>query len=307
MSAPVQSSHDRAVLVRIRSALPDLTPTERRIAARFLDDPAATAGLSVAELATRCSTSTASVLRFGRRLGYERYRDLRLDVTHDATRETIQIAGLPPVSGDIDRDDSLADIVAKISLAETLSITDTVTALDVGVLADAVRAVSAARRIDVFGVGANMLVGLDLQQKLTRIGRTALWRPDSDAAWTSAATLGPDCVAIAISHSGRTRDTIEFLTIAREGGATTLAITNHGKSPLAARADLVLTTAARDTAFRSGALGSRIAQLLVAECLFIGVAQASYDSTIELLRRTYAAVHRARQERSKVHRDDSGA
>lgn len=284
----------RAVLVRMRALRPDLTPVENRIAEQFLAAPAETAAMSIAELATRCATSTASVVRFSRRVGYEKYRDLRLDVTRAATRETIEAVGLATVSGDIDRDDTLADIVAKVSLAETLSLSDTVSALDLEALGAAVDAIVAARRVDVFGVGASAVVGLDLQAKLTRIGRTALEWSDSHAAWTSAATLGPGCVAIAISHSGATADTIDFLGIAGSAGATTVAITNHGSSPLAQKADHVLTTAARETSFRSGALGSRIAQLMVVDCLFIGVAQAAYDESMDALRRTYVAVHRAR-------------
>ncbi len=286
----------RTVLVRMRALLPELTPAEQRLAAQFLGDPAGSAALSVADLAVRCETSTASVVRFSRRLGYDRYRDLRLDVAREAARETLETGGAPAVSGDIDRDDSLADIVAKVSLAETLSISDTVSALDVDALAVAVAAVARARRVEVFGVGASAVVGLDLQRKLVRIGRTALAWSDSHAAWTSGATLDRDCVAIAISHSGATADTIEFLAIARASGATTVAITNHGGSALAGEADLVLTTAARETSFRSGALGSRIAQLMVVDCLFIGVAQASYDSSMDALRRTYTAVHRARPQ-----------
>lgn len=282
------------VLVRMRALRPELTPVENRIAGQFLAAPTATAAMSIAELAGRCDTSTASVVRFSRRLGYERYRDLRLDVTRAVTRETMETDGLTTVTGDIDRGDSLADIVAKVSFAETLSISDTVSALDVGALAGAVAAVTHARRVDVFGVGASAVVGLDLQRKLVRIGRTALEWSDSQAAWTSAATLGRGCVAIAISHSGATADTIQFLGIAQASGATTVAITNHGASPLAQRADLVLTTAARETSFRSGALGSRIAQLMVVDCLFIGVAQATYDASMEALRRTYVAVHQAR-------------
>lgn len=296
MSSTPAAVAGRAVLVRMRALLPGLTPVERRLAAQFLAEPAATAALSIAELAARCDTSTASVVRFSRRLGYDHYRDLRLDVTREATRETLETAGLPAVSGDIDRGDSIADIVAKVSLAETLSISDTVSALDVAALAAAVRAVSSARRVDVFGVGASAVVGLDLQQKLVRIGRTALEWSDSHAAWTSAATLDGECVAIAISHSGTTRDTVEFLAIARTSGATTVAITAHDTAALAEKADLVLTTAARETSFRSGALGSRIAQLMVVDCLFIGVAQASYDASMEALRRTYVAVHRARPQ-----------
>lgn len=52
------------------------------------------------------------------------------------------------------------------------------------------------------------------------------------------------------------------------------------KSPLAEMADLVLTTtAAGETTFRSGAMSSRLAQLIVVDCLFVAVAQRSYAET----------------------------
>ncbi|AQZ60943.1 Sialic acid utilization regulator, RpiR family [[Actinomadura] parvosata subsp. kistnae] len=286
------------LLIRIRAAMPALRPSERRIAETFAGDPAAAANLSIAELAGRCGTSTTSVVRFYQRMGYAHFKDFRIDLTRAVAREELAASSLPEVSGDIDRNDSLAGIVSKVAMNETLSIADTARMLDVEALGEAVARLLAARRIDTFGVGASALVGLDLQQKLSRIGRTAINWHDSHSAWTSAATLGPGCVAVAVSHSGATVDTVEFLAIARKTGAGTVAITNFRDSPLARAADVTLTTAARETEFRSGALGSRIAQLMVVDCLFTGVAQASYEESMQALRNTYAVVHDRRVKRT---------
>lgn len=288
----------RTVLVRVRAALPSLRPSEKRIAEEILANPTEAANASIAQLASRCSTSTTSVVRFYKRIGYEHYQDLRMDLTREATRENLAHTNLSATSSDVDRDDSISDIIDKVALNETLSIADTAKTLDPKHLTRAVQLAETARRIDVFGVGASSFVGLDLQQKLSRIGRTALNWPDAHSAWTSAATLDSECTAIAVSHSGATVDTVEFLAIAKDAGARTVAITNYSDSPLARTADVVLTTAARETLFRSGALGSRIAQLMVVDCLFIGIAQASYDESMQALRNTYAAVHRGVQEKS---------
>ncbi|GAA2850685.1 MurR/RpiR family transcriptional regulator [Nonomuraea rubra] len=285
------------LLIRIRAAMPALRPSERRIAELFVGDPGAAANLSIAELAARCETSTTSVVRFYQRMGYAHYKHFRIDLTRAVAREELAAASLPEVSGDIDRNDSLEGIVSKVAMNETLSIADTARMLDMEALGEAVARLLAARRIDTFGVGASALVGLDLQQKLSRIGRTAINWHDSHSAWTSAATLDSGCVAVAVSHSGATVDTVEFLAIARKAGAATVAITNFRESPLAGAADVTLTTAARETRFRSGALGSRIAQLMVVDCLFTGVAQASYDASMEALRNTYAVVHDRRVKR----------
>ena len=51
-------------------------------------------------------------------------------------------------------------------------------------------------------------------------------------------------LAVALSQSGRTAEIVETLGWAADCGATTVAITNDGDSPLAAGADLALVTAA---------------------------------------------------------------
>ncbi|MDP9027195.1 MAG: MurR/RpiR family transcriptional regulator [Actinomycetota bacterium] len=280
----------RLLLVRIRAQEPSLRPSEARIAKLFLADPASAAGLSIAEVADRCRTSTTSVVRFCKRIGYGSYRDLRIDLTREATRESIGAESGIVDTKDIDRNDRLDEVVAKIALNETLSIADTARALDLPSLEKAVATLLAARRIDVFGVGASSVVRLDLQQKLTRIGLTTLGWDDAHSAWTSASVLDSECVAIAISHSGATTDTLAYVKLARKVGATTIVITNFADSPVALAADIVLTTAARENSFRSGALGSRIAQLMVVDCLFTGVAQASYDRSMASLNRTYSAI-----------------
>ena len=66
-------------------------------------------------------------------------------------------------------------------------------------------------RIDIYGIGASALVGHDLHQKLHRIGRISFVWSDAHLALTSAAVLGRDDVAIGISHTGTTIDTIDAL------------------------------------------------------------------------------------------------
>jgi DNA-binding MurR/RpiR family transcriptional regulator len=280
------------VLAEVRSHLPELRPSERRIADALLADPESFATRSVAEIAELATTSTTTVVRFTRRIGYDRFKDFRHDLTEQNLRERLALAEAHAPASDISPTDGMEDIVAKIAANESLSIADTAETLDVTALERAVDVIAGATRVDLYGVGASAIVALDLQRKLTRIGRVALEWPESHAAWTAAAVLTPGAVAVAISHSGATTDTIEFLRLAGEAGATTIAITNHQQSELARGADIVLRTTARETAFRSGALGSRIAQLMVADCLFIGVAQADYESSLTALRKTYAAVSR---------------
>jgi DNA-binding MurR/RpiR family transcriptional regulator len=181
-------------------------------------------------------------------------------------------------------------VVGKIAFADARAVEETAEQLDIAELRHVVDVMAAAPRVDVYGVGASAFVALDLQQKLHRIGRVSFAWSDTHIMLTSAAVLRPGDVAVGISHTGATADTIEALHQAHERGATTIAITNFPRSPITEIADHVLTTAARETTFRSGATASRIAQLTVIDCVFIGVAQRHRDSALTTLASTYSAV-----------------
>lgn len=278
---------DADLLVRIRGAVPGLQPAEQRVAAAVLDDPAAASRLSINALATGAGTSTATVMRFCRAVGVDGYPRLRLALAAAAAREDAQD---PPSGGDLDVGDSLAAVVAKIVYNEARALEETGAHLAIDVLRRCVDAVAGARRIDIVGVGASGFVGQDLHQKLHRIGLMAFVWTDAHAALTAAALLGPADVAVGISHSGTTADVVEPLRLAAARGATTVALTNFAGSPITRDADHVLTTAVREMPLRSGATASRIAQLAVVDCLFVGVAQLSYDAATDALTSTYDAV-----------------
>jgi DNA-binding MurR/RpiR family transcriptional regulator len=282
------------ILVRVRGALPRLRPAERRVAEAVLADPAAMAELSISALARQCSTSETTVMRLCRSLGVDRYGELRLAMARAASREEARHGSDIQFSADISPTDSLADVVRKIGFTDARAIEDTTSTLDLDALSAAAEALNGARRVDIYGIGASGFVGQDLHQKLHRIGKFASAWLDPHAALTSAALLTDQDVALGISHTGTTIDTVEPLRLAAERGATTIAITNFASSPITAYANLVLLTAARETTFRSGATASRIAQLAVVDCLFVAVAQQSYDITMRALDDTYAAVHQRR-------------
>jgi len=292
---PAAEDSAAGTLAHIRAAMPSLAPSERRVADAVLADPAQASELSINALAERADTSVATVMRFCRAVGVANYPQLRLALAAAAAREQVLGGEIPAPGTDISETDTLDEIVGKIIYNEVRALEDSRAGLDVEVLGRAVDAVAGARRIDIFGVGASAFVGQDLHQKLHRIGHMAFIWTDRHAALTATALVGPGDVALAISHSGETEDTVEPLQAAAERGATTIALTNVPSSTLARSADLVLTTCARETPFRSGATVSRIAQLAVIDCLFVGVAQRSFDAATAALHKTYGAVqHRGR-------------
>ncbi|MEU1626850.1 MurR/RpiR family transcriptional regulator [Streptomyces sp. NPDC020096] len=278
-----------SLTAKVRTLSPTMTRSMQRVAEAVAADPAACAKLTVTALAQRTGTSEATVVRTARVLGYPGYRDLRLALAAFAAQ---QQAGAPAaVTADIAVDDPLADVVAKLARDEQQTLADTAAGLDVSQLEAAVAALTAARRIDVYGIGASALVGQDLVQKLLRIGLIAHAHSDPHLAVTNAVQLRQGDVALAITHSGNTVDVIEPLRTAFDHGATTVAITGRPDGAVAKYADHILTTAvSRESELRPAAMSSRTSQLLVVDCLFIGVAQRTYERAAPALSASYEAL-----------------
>ena len=288
---------DVRILITIRSLLPNLAPVERRVAQAVLDDPQGVAWRSISELARECGTSATSVVRFCRAIGLRGYPELRLALAGAVAHD--DAAAVAAAASDIDPEDDASVITKKIAYADARAVTDTASGLDIATLVQVTDVLATAGRIEIYGVGASGYVALDLQMKLQRIGRPAFAWPDPHMAISSASLRGPGDVAIGLSHTGTTVDTVDALREAGSHGATTVAVTNFPWSPITEGADFVLLTAARETAFRSGAMTSRIAQLTVVDCLFVTLAQQDLPGTQEALERTFSAAQAKRVRRTR--------
>lgn len=287
--APSAPPAPAALAAKVRTLGPSMTRSMHRVAEAVAGDPAGCAALTVTGLAELTGTSEATVVRTARMLGYPGYRDLRLALAGLAAQQ--QSGAAPAVTADIAVDDSLQDVIAKLAQEERQCLADTAAGLDTTQLEASVAALSGARRIDVYGIGASNLVAQDLVQKLLRIGLMAHAHADPHLAVTNAVQLRTGDVAVAITHSGRTVDVIEPLRTAFEHGATTVAITGRPDGEVSQYADHILTTStARESELRPAAMSSRTSQLLVVDCLFIGVAQRTYETAAPALSASYEAL-----------------
>lgn len=281
----------------IQSQVESYPPSMQRIASIILERPQVVLELTISEIARLCHTSETSIVRFARTLGFSGYAPMRLQMAADLAAETAQFGSEAAYGSDIGPTDTLSDMVSKISSSELFGIQETAANLDIDSLQRVIDQIVAARKVVLFGVAASNAGAQDLTHKLLRIGHIALSFEDAHDAVVSAALLDPGDVAIGFSHSGRTRETVELLRVAHKRGASTIAVTNAGGSPITEHAEITLRTAVRETTFRSGAMASRIAQLTLVDYIFVGVARASYDRSVEALKKTHESIRVLRDDR----------
>lgn len=276
---------------RLLETLPSAGPSVRRLVEAMLADPAGVSQLTVTELGARTGTSEAAAVRAARALGYPGYPGLRLALAAAGAAPTAQ-----PLSGiaadDIADTTALPQVLELLLAVESEALAATARAVDLGALGALADAIAAAPGVDGYGTGASGLVVGDLEQKLSRIGVRARARTEAHAALTSAVLLDAGDVAVGVSHSGRTRTVVDAVRAAAERGAVTAAVTSDRSSPLAGAADHVLVVAARETAYRAGAMASRTSALLVVDALYVAVVQRLGDRARAALDRTRRAVAR---------------
>jgi DNA-binding MurR/RpiR family transcriptional regulator len=279
-----------AVLARTRAMLPNLPTALQRVGEQVLSAPAGVARSTILETAERSGTSPATVTRFCRALGLPGYADLRLAMAEETGRSSSVAGWEIDIGREINPTDPLDRVASLVATAEIRAIQETVAQLDLGAVDHAAEAIDKAGRVDLYGVGGSTLVAGKMQLNLHRIGvPTWVWG-DVHSGLTSSVLLKPGDVAIGISHSGATQETLEMLSVAASSGATTVALTNVPDSPLVEVADIVLTTATHETTFRPAPMASRLPQIIVLDLVYVAVAQRRHEQTIAALRITADAV-----------------
>ncbi len=261
----------------------------RKVAEVILGTPGEAARLTIVDLAERSGTSTATITRFCRALGFAGYAELRVAIATETGR-VAQQTWQTDIGQEILPDDGLERVVSVVSGNDIRLIQETGEQLDLAVVAKVAQAIAGAGRVLLFGVSSSAAVASEMEYRLQRM-RVPTWsRSDAHSALTDAALLGHGDVAIGISHSGRTREAIEVLAEAGSHGAITVAVTSHPRSPLAEVAELVLTTASRETTFRADGFAAIHSQLLVLDVVYVSVAQKTYERTKQAFDVTVRAV-----------------
>jgi RpiR family carbohydrate utilization transcriptional regulator len=250
------------LLNRLRTRAPQLPRAQQQVIQVLLQDPRQALSWSVDTLAAKAGVSMPTIGRMARTFGFEGVREFKIALAQDLPRQD-------PVHRSVTLDDDGPEIVQKVLSGAAASIQALQQQLQVPVLEEAARMLASAERIDCYSVGVtSAFMASDLQGRLFRLGRVAHAFHDAHLQLTSAASLGPQGVAVAISHVGRMPFVLEAVGFARSRGAKIIAITQPD-TPLAALADVVIGVRVPPDAIMRVGTEAYIAHLLVIELLMI--------------------------------------
>lgn len=260
------------LLTQLRSSRDNLSPVQRRVAQYVLDNPGATIYHSVTELAEATRSSEGSVIRFCQDLGFSGFQEFKLSLAVEldpAGRPARLVGGglAGTASEAVEGAEDDENLMVHLATGASTAMLETADLYDPGAFGAVAQRLAEAARVDVYGVGASGVVAQYFAYKLLRLGLTVQAYTDLHLGSMSASNLAAGAVAIGISSSGSTLDTLQALKAAKEAGAFTVAVTNRLKSPLAKVAHRSLFASPPESPLTGGDVFAKIGQLLVLEAL----------------------------------------
>lgn len=143
---------------RLRECYSELSPQEQRVASFIMDHFDDLVSYNSAELARLSGVSKATVSRLFKRLGYDRFKEMRDEL------RTLRQSGMPLT----DNRDAVQGntLLARHYKQEMANLTQWVNTLNAGQFADIVQALGKAQRVYILGLRNSAPVALHLRQQL---------------------------------------------------------------------------------------------------------------------------------------------
>ena len=265
------------MLSRISHAIPDLSRSEKRVAAWVIEHPKEATNATLAHIASECETSEPTVLRFCRRMGLSGFRELGIRLA-----ESLSAPG-GYVHRDVSQDDSTSDAAMKVMDASIQALMEMRAQLSSMPVDDTAQAMAAARQIAFAGLGASGHVARDACHKFFRLGIPCSSLLDTPMILQFAAIAEPDDVLVLLSHSGRWPEFVQAANIARKRGATVVAITNP-ESDLSHCASILFPCRVVEDTNVFTPTSSRLGQLALLDAILVALALTLGSAATESLK-----------------------
>ncbi len=265
------------IFTSIRTSYNTFTKSEKRLADYILKNRDDIVLKSITELAQESSVAESSIFRFCKRLDLKGYQEFKIAVaqsTHGDEKDYTHELGL-----EILMDDSLEVMASKVKNTNISALDETNALLNYEDVEKVVDAMIKSQRVRFFGVGSSLMTAMEGQNKFLRIMNKAEVSFDSHLQAMAASMMNDQEVAIVISYSGQTKDSIEVAKIAKEAGALVVGITRFSKSPLTAYSDITLLCGANEGPLQGGSLSAKISQLYLLDIMYFEYFKKTYEQS----------------------------
>lgn len=262
----------------IKKNISSMSEVEQKIADFILNHQTEVIYMTTKALAKKIGVSEGSIIKFSTRLGFSGFSHLKINLAQQLAPENNYIFDT------VEDHDSPKTALKKMkdnAIAAFESTYEAVSEEELTAVADAI--LHCRGRIELYGVGSSSFIASDIYYRLMRLGLPVYAVTDPHISAVSASHLDSTCVAIGVSHSGRTVETLSTMETAKAKNAVTVCITGYAASPLARLCDHSLVITTKESEIHKEAVTSRLAQLLVFDSICAYISRQMEERSVAYL------------------------
>ncbi|MBG9586324.1 MurR/RpiR family transcriptional regulator [Cytobacillus firmus] len=257
------------------------TSSESELAKYIIDNPDEVSQLSINQIAKKIHISPATITRFCQKISFSGFNEFK----HELKRY-IDLRNKPAMSSDIKEIDYFSNLYQNhLEIIETTF--RKMTYLDIQ---QAVSLLTEARKVHVYGIGNSGIAAQEFKWKFFRIGIQVESITDPHQAVMDAALSSGGSLVIGISVSGKTKEVIDAVKIAKRQGATVLAITSDKTSDLSQLADLSLLVMSKSSMHMGQNISPTLPLFLLFDLLYTELVAKDYINRVQIRDKTLRAL-----------------
>ncbi len=271
-------------IVQLRSIITNVSTVEKEIANYIISNPDRVTKMSIHELAKESYSSTSSIVRLCKNLGYSGFKEFK----HALLAELMAFGDTEShLETPIMATDSISEIIEKTTQNNIQSLNDTRHLIDNNALETIVDRIHDSHNIYVFGLGSSLCICNDMYIKMTRLGKPCFYTTEYHSQMIQALNCTDADFCLFVSFSGETTELLELAKIAKENKAYCAAITHYGESSLSKLCNITLYSSSNESLFSCGTMSSRISQLNLVDILFNIYCSKNYAEATMNLTKTH--------------------
>lgn len=272
-------------LMYIKEHMNQLTKQEQRVANYVIDYPDEAVQLSAQEIGDKTNTSSATVIRFIKKMNYKGLSDFKVTISRYIPDDEVSVFKR------IEKDETIKSLKHKLTSRATYSMEMTEHTIDDDSVDQIVSAIEQAKVIVVFGIGASNLVAQDFYQKFLRLGLNVQHSLDTHLISGTIGSFQEDALFIGITSGGNNKEVEKLMHICKTYNAKSVCITSNEESKLAELADYqIIHDASTEESLRYAATSSLMAQLFTVDVIFYAYLVKHYEENKKMINATKEAV-----------------
>lgn len=255
--------------LRIKEYNDSYTATEKLIAEYILENDILQD--SAQALGEKTNTSAAAIIRFSKKIGFKGFSDLKMNLAQSTKEEKQEVDLI------FEPEDNISTLVEKGCRLNMNTVLKTYQLINIDTLEESIDLLNNASTIYLFGVGGSSVIGLDIYQKLMRIGKKVIYNADLHVQMTFAQSMDQNDAALIISYSGSTTGLVDVARVLHEKQIPFISITQINSNPISKLSTYSLKVPSEEKALRIGAVSSRISSFVITDLLYYGVFKNNFE------------------------------